>query len=161
MLCDNYLPMVCPWGLVSDNDSGGKLETVIGRLLDPVEMCIELFSEGFAIRLTGCAYGCEEDEVCRKISTAYIEKMVRVRIEEPDEGGDGIPKDVIWVVTNSGESYYMTLDCCNSSIRKIIEDNNMCEVDMSEDFEDKNAGYCGIVTEGEKESPLVTIAVAR
>jgi len=161
MLCDDYLPMVCPWGLVSDNDSGGKLEAVIGRLLDPVEARIELFSEGFAIRLTGCAFICEEDEVCRKISTTYIEKMVRIRIEEPDEGSDGIPKDVIWVVTNSGESYYIALDCCDSLIRKIIEDNNMCEAGMSEDFEDKNAGYCGIVIEDEKESPLVTIAVAR
>ena len=159
MFCDNYLPMVCPWVLVSDNDSGGKLETVIRRLLDPVEGHVELFSEGFAIWLTGCAFGCKEDEVSRWISTTYIEKMVRIRIEEPDENSDGIPKDVIWVVTNAGESYYMALDCCHFLIRKVIKDNNMCEV-LSED-EDENAGYCGIVTEGEKESPLVTIAAAR
>ncbi len=161
MHCDNYIPMVCSWRLISDNDSGGKLETVIRRLLDPVEGHVELFSEGFAIRLTGDAFICEENEVCRWISTTYIEKMVRIRIEEPDESSDGIPKDVIWVVTNAGESYYITLDCCHSLIRKIIKDNNLCEGGMGEDFEDKNAGYCGIVTEGEKESPLVTIAAAR
>ena len=169
MFCDNYTPMVCSWRLVSDNDiDGEKLKTLMRALLGLDEWDIKVL--GFSVSLEGFAYGNGGGKICRRISTAYIENMIRIKPIEPDENeaNGNIPGDIIWVITMDGRGYYIALDCCNYEMRRIIEENEMCEAedDMCEAdaYKTGSDSLCGIVEDDslyrEAESELVSISQA-
>ncbi len=116
--------MVCSWEFISKD--GEKIKELLKAMLGLEEWNIEVSP---SVRLGGDAYSCDDSSVFKKITTLNIRNIIRIKPIEPDEENktDDIPGDILWVITVDDQGYFIPLNGCNYAMRKIIEENELCE----------------------------------